>query len=136
MRNSDLYVNTSIDGTLLDPKAPANPCGLIAYSRFNDSYIILFPNGTIVPLSTDQIAWPSDIAKYKTTNTSIQWADVTDPRFMNWMRISSLPDFRKLWARINVDLPAGQYSVLITNSKQPPIQITTCNNLGLQSILF
>ncbi len=28
-------------------------------------------------------------------------------RFMNWMRLSALPRFRKLWGRIDVDLRAG-----------------------------
>ena len=34
---------------------------------------------------------------------------------MNWMRIAALPDFRKLWGRILVDIPAGSYRVDITN---------------------
>lgn len=35
---------------------------------------------------------------------------------MNWMRISSLPNFRKLWGKINQDLPSGTYTVQIDNS--------------------
>lgn len=111
-----MYVTHAIDGTLLVGSAPANPCGIIAYSIFNDSYTILFPNGSaLTSLTTDGIAWPSDMQKYKISDASLQWYNVTDPRFMNWMRIASLPDFRKLWARINQDLPAGQYTIQITN---------------------
>lgn len=72
-------------------------------------------------MTTDGIAWPSDLKKYQVSNKSLQWLNVTDPRFMNWMRIASLPDFRKLWARIPETLPAGQYSITISNSKPPSI---------------
>ena len=67
-------------------------------------------------MTTNGIAWPSDMKRYKKGNDSLQWYDVTDPRFMNWMRVASLPDFRKLYARINEDLAAGQYSIQIKNS--------------------
>ena len=55
--------------------------------------------------------------KYKISDASKQWLNVTDPRFMNWMRIASLPDFRKLWGRINADVESGVYTVQVTNSK-------------------
>jgi hypothetical protein len=106
-----LYITKAIDNTTLDPSAPANPCGIIAYSYFNDSFSIYYPNGTNISMTTDGIAWPSDLMKYKVSNPSLQWVNVTDPRFMNWMRIASLPDFRKLWARINADLSSGSYSI-------------------------
>jgi len=32
------------------------------------------------------------------------------------MRTAGLPDFRKLWGRITVDLPAGTYNLKIDNS--------------------
>ena len=44
------------------------------------------------------------------------WRDTTDQRFMNWMRAASRSDFRKLWGRIDSDLPAGVYTFTITNS--------------------
>jgi hypothetical protein len=90
---------------------------MIAYTIFNDTFSIFYPNNTnISSMTTNGIAWPSDMKKYKKSNDSLQWWDVTDPRFMNWMRVASLPDFRKLYARINEDLPAGQYSIQIANS--------------------
>jgi hypothetical protein len=107
----------SIDGTPLVSTEPANPCGIVANSYFNDTFNFTNANGSSITLTTDNIAWPSDMAKYKISNSSLQWLNLTDPRVMNWMRISSLPNFRKVWGRINNDLPAGQYSVLITNSK-------------------
>lgn len=103
--NADVYKTTAIDGTTLDPAAPANPCGMIAYTVFNDTYTIAYPNGTnISTMTTNEIAWPSDIHRYIMPDPSVMWLDITDPRFQNWMRIATLPTFRKLWARINHDL--------------------------------
>lgn len=113
-----MYVKNAIDNTPLVPSAIADPCGMVAYSIFNDTYIILKPDGsTLTSLTTDGIAWPSDSVRYKLTNPSTQWLNLTDPRVMNWMRIASLPDFRKLWGKINENLLAGSYTIQITNSK-------------------
>jgi hypothetical protein len=73
-------------------------------------------------MTTEGIAWPSDYNRYAVSNVSEQWMNVTDPRFMNWARIATLPNFRKLWARINNDLPAGTYTLLVNNSKDVFIQ--------------
>ena len=89
---------------------------MIAYTIFNDSYILSKQGGSTIYITSDGIAWPSDVRKYKISDASKQWYNVTDPRFMNWMRIATLPDFRKLWGRINSDLSAGTYEVQITNS--------------------
>ena len=67
-------------------------------------------------MTTNGIAWPSDFKKYHLADPSKAWLNVTDPRVMNWLRIATLPDFRKLWARINTDLPAGTYTLLVNNS--------------------
>ena len=45
------------------------------------------------------------------------WHNTTDERFMNWMRVASRSTFRKLWGRIDGDLPAGTYTITIDNSK-------------------
>ncbi|KAJ3378608.1 hypothetical protein HDU84_007429 [Entophlyctis sp. JEL0112] len=37
-------------------------------------------------------------------------------RFQVWMRPAGLPQFRKLWGRLDADLPSGQYSVDIVDS--------------------
>lgn len=37
----------SVDGTALNPKAAANPCGLIAKSFFNDTFLPVENNGKI-----------------------------------------------------------------------------------------
>lgn len=45
----------------LNPFDVANPCGMIAYTVFNDSFALFSPQGNTVPISSSGIAWPSDI---------------------------------------------------------------------------
>ena len=45
---SDLGIYTTLGGSTLDGDAPANPCGLVAKSFFNDTYSLY--NGSV---STD-----------------------------------------------------------------------------------
>ena len=117
MKNKDLYVTEAIDGTPLDPEGPANPCGLIAYSVFNDSFILEDSTKNAMNVTSNGIAWPSDIELYKTSNESLMWHNTTDERFMVWMRVAALPSFRKVWGRINSDVPAGDYILSVTNSR-------------------
>ncbi|PNH06268.1 ALA-interacting subunit 3 [Tetrabaena socialis] len=106
---------------------PINPCGLVAWSFFNDTYNILRErNGVslLLPVSDHHIAFQSD-RKYRFANYTPQnfnpelnshrggfnLSDTTggatpgeNERFMNWMRLAALPRFRKLWGRIELDL--------------------------------
>lgn len=75
--NSDLYVKTAIDGTPLNQSAIANPCGIIAYTIFNDSFTINL-NGNNVSILSNGIAWPSDLGKFVVTNPSQMWYNVSD----------------------------------------------------------
>lgn len=69
----------------------------------------------------DGIAWQSDI-DYKFNNakgwkdTPMQWWDMTDEHFIVWMRTAGLPNFRKLWGKINEDLTGDKYYVQIKNT--------------------
>lgn len=101
----------------LVPSEPANPCGIIAYTIFNDTFSVLDQNGNNITMTTDGIAWPSDVERFVSYNESTAWLNISDPRFMNWIRIATLPDFRKLWARINNDLQPGVYTLIVNNSK-------------------
>jgi len=38
LTNFDLGISQAIDGTILNPYDPANPCGLQAKSFFNDTF--------------------------------------------------------------------------------------------------
>lgn len=118
--NKHLNVEYAIDGvTALDPEGPANPCGLIAKSLFNDTYAFQ-RGGSDIFINETGIAWQSDIdMKYKFPEDSPEtklWTNTTDEHFMVWMRPAGLPNFRKLWGRINEDLEAGStYTVVIQN---------------------
>jgi hypothetical protein len=107
----------------------------------------------LITIDDTNIAWSSD-STYKFKNTvevpvvdgdwkDIQWLDMTNERFIVWMRTSGLPTFRKLWGRIDKPLlpPAigKKYFVrvynhfeLVTSGKanQKKFVISTMNSLG------
>lgn len=49
------------------------------------------------------------------TYEDIQWLDMTDPRFIVWMRNAGLPNFRKLYGVIEDDIAPGNYTLEIDN---------------------
>lgn len=49
------------------------------------------------------------------TYKDIQWHDMQDPHFINWMRTAGLPNFSKLYGVINEELVPGSYQVIIKN---------------------
>lgn len=104
--------------TKLDPDATANPCGLIAKSVFTDRYELFNSKGDKIPIEENGIAWSNDIGtKFKRTGNSAThaWVDVENEHFIVWMRTSGLPDFHKLWGKIDEDLE-GTYKIKINNS--------------------
>ena len=51
----------AVDGTSLDENAIAWPCGLIAYSYFNDSFkLIDAKDNKEIEIKKEKITWPSD----------------------------------------------------------------------------
>ena len=122
---------------------PAIPCGLVAKSFFNDTYALRSCNandvncqvnsktesqGSIIDISESGIAWESDV-KFKFKNIKeeklpegvssweeIQWHDMKDEHFIVWMRTAGLPNFRKLWGKIENGLDAGKYQIKIENN--------------------
>eukprot|EP00009_Paramoeba_aestuarina_P006505 CAMPEP_0201507478 /NCGR_PEP_ID=MMETSP0161_2-20130828/1128_1 /ASSEMBLY_ACC=CAM_ASM_000251 /TAXON_ID=180227 /ORGANISM="Neoparamoeba aestuarina, Strain SoJaBio B1-5/56/2" /LENGTH=245 /DNA_ID=CAMNT_0047901857 /DNA_START=621 /DNA_END=1361 /DNA_ORIENTATION=+ len=106
------------------------PCGLISRSTFNDTFTLISPDAVNIPLSSDGVAWESDIDRLfnddiKVTGTLMvppvpgctdpEDCSFQDPDFVVWMRVAALPTFRKLHRIINEDLPAGSYDMEITN---------------------
>jgi hypothetical protein len=54
-----------------------------------------------------------------------------DQHFVVWMRSAGLPSFRKLYARINEPLPAGTYTVRVSNGVPTNTgNVTDINVLG------
>jgi len=117
------------------------PCGLIANSHFNDTFLAsICDQGTCTELMNGanwmekDIAWPSDISvKFKrpsgcpsndttkcpqpSVGPSGQLPQVDDEHFIVWMRTAGLPTFKKLYARMpDITLHKGQiFSVNVTN---------------------
>ncbi|XP_031401360.1 putative ALA-interacting subunit 2 isoform X2 [Punica granatum] len=111
---------------------PVVPCGLVAWSLFNDSYI--FTRGA-VPLKVNRknIAWKSDrdhkfgkrVYPFNFQNGSLIGGGKLDPHIplsdqedlIVWMRTAALPSFRKLYGRIEEDLhPSDLITVNLTNN--------------------
>ncbi|CAG9322823.1 unnamed protein product [Blepharisma stoltei] len=121
----------------------ANPCGLIAKSYFNDTFILMPPADSpknTITVKHDGIAWDVDKDdKFKRNKhwDSVQWTDVEDEHFIVWMSTAGLPTFRKLWGKIEHDLDSGKYRMQITNnydvssfSGEKSIIITTSSAFG------
>ncbi len=101
----------SITGDELNLDDLAIPCGLIAKSYFNDNFTNWKLDGKDIFVNEKDIAWRADKElKYKNTDDlSKQWINMTDEHFIVWMRPAGLPDFMKLWGRIENDkLKKGQ----------------------------
>ena len=128
--NKDMEKTISITNKELQEKDVAIPCGLIAKSFFNDNYkkwelLSKFEdnNHEIINVNESNIAWKADKElKYKNVNLDKQWIDMTNEHFIVWMRPAGLPNFRKLWGRINRNLDAGS-----------DIRVTIDNNFDISS---
>ena len=118
--NKDLYEGiTGLNKTVLDPEGVAHPCGLIAKSFFNDTFVLKKGDNDEIVIKEEGIVWSIDKKKFKNSpNRDKQWIDVESERFMVWMRPASLPDFRKPWGIIDKDLEKGNYVLTVTNNYQ------------------
>jgi hypothetical protein len=78
--NSDLFVNTSAfnSSSTLNASSVANPCGLIAYTVFNDTFNLYDPSNNLLAISAKGIAWPTDIERYQAVDTNNMWYNTTD----------------------------------------------------------
>jgi uncharacterized membrane protein len=136
----DLGFPITMGGKKLKDDDIANPCGLIAKSLFNDTYKLFNNDNTRIEINENDITWDSDLnGRYKRNKNynDTQWTDVENQHFMVWMRPAGLPDFRKLWGRINQTMNPGNYIVEIDNkfpvhsfNGKKSFVITTINILG------
>ncbi|KAF6005219.1 Cell cycle control protein [Cyanidiococcus yangmingshanensis] len=114
-----------------NPQGYLVPCGLVQFSQFNDTIHLCSSPG--VPAQncsvlngndwTDVgIAWQSDInALYHNGTvdppfTSRVNARITSPDYIVWQRISSGPNFLRLYRIIHRDLEPGTYSLRVNNA--------------------
>ncbi|XP_043689987.1 putative ALA-interacting subunit 2 [Telopea speciosissima] len=106
---------------------PIVPCGLIAWSLFNDTYT--FTHGKVeLNLNRKNISWKSDrdhkfgkhIYPFNFQNGTLIGGGKLDPSvplsdqedLIVWMRTAALPSFRKLYGRIEEDLDGDELVVV------------------------
>jgi hypothetical protein len=116
---------------------PITPCGLIAWSLFNDTFNFSTVGSGSVPVNKNGIAWKSDVQKKfgstvfpknfpnnnLTDPSGIGGAELNsslpldqDEDLIVWMRTAALPNFRKLWGKIEQDFqPGDTINVAILN---------------------
>ncbi|KAL6977694.1 hypothetical protein U1Q18_026484 [Sarracenia purpurea var. burkii] len=110
---------------------PIVPCGLIAWSLFNDTYSFSL-NEKVLQVNKKGIAWKSDVQhKFGSDvypknfqrglvggaklDENIPLSEQED--LIVWMRTAALPNFRKLYGKIEVDLEANEkIKVVIQNN--------------------
>ncbi|KAL0324527.1 UNVERIFIED_CONTAM: ALA-interacting subunit [Sesamum calycinum] len=138
-RNDQQYGSASAERKTAncDPEAEVNgnpivPCGLIAWSLFNDTYS-LSRNDVALPINKNGIAWESDktsrfgsdvYPKNFQTRSPIGGGKLNEKIPLNqqedllvWMRTATLPSFRKLYGRIETDLEENEIiKVVIQNN--------------------
>ncbi|KAL1204808.1 ALA-interacting subunit 3 [Cardamine amara subsp. amara] len=102
---------------------PIVPCGLIAWSLFNDTYA-LSRNNQSLAVNKKGIAWKSDrehkfgksVFPKNFRSGNLIGGAILDPLIplseqedlIVWMRTAALPTFRKLYGKIESDLEAGE----------------------------
>ncbi|EYU17794.1 hypothetical protein ABFS82_04G179100 [Erythranthe guttata] len=111
---------------------PIVPCGLVAWSLFNDTYTFS-RNDNSLTVNKKNIAWTSDRTKKfganvypknfqshgliggAKLNETIPLSEQED--LIVWMRTAALPSFRKLYGKIETDLEANdKITVVIENN--------------------
>ena len=116
--NKEMGKTISVKGNALNGSELAVPCGLIAKSYFNDNFTDWTLNGNPLIVNEKDIAWKADKElKYKNSDLTKQWIDMTDEHFIVWMRPAGLPNFRKLWGRIEQDLHSGDSVEVVIEDK-------------------
>lgn len=106
---------------------PIVPCGLIAWSLFNDTYTFIRGTAELM-VNRKNIAWKSDrnhkfgkhVYPFNFQNGTFIGGGQLDPNIplsnqedlIVWMRTAALPSFRKLYGRIEEDLDAGDVIVV------------------------
>ncbi len=118
----DAYANRSQSYLFENPFNTSeirNPCGLTAASKFNDTFTMCRDSNCtdkkgITRLSTEGIAWPTDIAYKFGAGEEPHFSPkvnelLMDEAFLVWMRLSTFSRVEKLYARIEQPIRKGAY---------------------------
>ncbi|KAI3703724.1 hypothetical protein L1987_73918 [Smallanthus sonchifolius] len=109
------------------------PCGLVAWSMFNDTFSFSTNNNVQLPVTKRGISWKSDrehkfgkdvFPKNFQNGSLIGGAHLNESIPLSaqedlivWMRTAALPTFRKLYGKIEMDLRAGDtINVIMQNN--------------------
>lgn len=109
----------SYSGKQLNAEDYANPCGLIAKSFYNDTRFRLAYEGKELLINETEItnAYDRKYVYHQIPNSSlIQWIDVLDEHFIVWMQMETFDQFKKLWGRIEEEMPIGEYTLSFENN--------------------
>ncbi|KAJ1409088.1 CDC50/LEM3 family [Sesbania bispinosa] len=127
---------------------PIVPCGLIAWSMFNDTYRLSNSNKDLV-INKKNIAWKSDQnAKFGSDvypknfqaggliggarlNESIPLSEQED--LIVWMRTAALPTFRKLYGKIEADLEVNDEIMIVIENNYNTYQFGGKKSLVLST---
>ncbi|KAI7739596.1 hypothetical protein M8C21_022621, partial [Ambrosia artemisiifolia] len=177
-QNHRRYVNSRSEKQLRDPDeadetddckpinnlngnedAPIVPCGLVAWSLFNDTYKF-FKGNKAIDIDKKGIAWKSD-KNYKFGSNvypkNFQKGELIGGGALDeskplseqeglivWMKTAALPTFRKLYGKIHTDLEANEtITVVIQNNYntyvfggEKKVALSTANWIGGKNDFF
>ena len=122
----------------------AIPCGLMAKTFFNDNFSNWKINNDTIDVNDKNIAFKKDKDLFKNYNLSKQWINMEDEHFIVWMRPAGLPNFRKLWGRIENDLKKDDKLSFIIDNKykvdhyngDKSIILSTANKFGGKNLFM
>jgi len=109
-----------------------------------DEFKTLKKSGTTFTVAKTGIAgsWYSKLFKRNIAGDQKQWTDVTDERFINWMKSGSLSTFPKLYGVINSDVDIGDWQLAVQNVFNPTVYggkkkviLSTSGTLGAKKIM-
>jgi hypothetical protein len=107
----------ALDGTRLKLDSLSRPCGLLAKHFPRDSFRFKHvETKKTINVTHQNIAWPGLVGKkFKSVNKSLEWANIEDERFINWMRPNTGSNVYKSWGKFEEGMKAGVYLVTIFN---------------------